>query len=69
MELYLVIDRENEESMNDLIYGVFSTKEQAEKVKNQLNQNFIEHNENGVVDIIELTLDKVTDDYNFIMFN
>lgn len=47
MELYLVIDRENEESMNDLIYGVFSTKEQAEKVKNQLNQNFIEHNENG----------------------
>lgn len=69
MELYLVIDRENEESMNDLIYGVFSTKEQAEKVKNQLNQNFIEHNENWVVDIIELTLDKVTDDYNFIMFN
>lgn len=69
MELYLVIDRENEESMNDLIYGVFSTKEQAEKVKNQFNQNFIEHNENGVVDIIELTLDKVTDDYNFIMFN
>lgn len=67
MKLYLVIDRENVDVMNDMIYGVFSSMEKATEIKEQIMQNFIDHDEDDSVDIIELTLDELTEDYHFLM--
>lgn len=67
MKVYLVIDRENEDVMNDMIYGVFSSIEKATEIKEQIMQNFIDHDEDDSVDIIELTLDELTEDYHFLM--
>lgn len=67
MKLYLVIDRENVDVMNDMIYGVFSSLEKATEIKEQIMQNFIDHDEYDSVDVIELTLDELTEDYHFLM--
>ena len=69
MKLYLVIERDNEVEYNDNVFGVFSTKEKATEIKENLNRNFLDHNETNIADIIELNLDETTDDYDFYLYN
>ena len=69
MKLYLVIERDNEVEYNDNVFGVFSTKEKATEIKENLNRNFLDHNETHIADIIELNLDETTDDYDFYLYN
>ena len=47
----------------------FRKKEKAMDIKDELNRNFLEHNETYTVDIIELKLDEPTDDYYWFMNN
>ena len=58
MKLYLVIERNSNEEFNDLVFGIFSTREKAIEIKDFMNQNFAEHDEEYVAEIIELELDK-----------
>ena len=69
MTLYLVIERGSTNDIDDNVYGVFSKKEKAMDIKNELIRNFLEHNETCTVDIIELKLDEPTDDYYWFMNN
>lgn len=69
MTLYLVIERGSTDDIDDNVYGVFSKKEKAMDIKDELNRNFLEHNETYTVDIIELKLDEPTDDYYWFMNN
>ena len=69
MTLYLVIERGSTDDIDDNVYGVFSKKEKAMDIKDELNRNFLERNETYTVDIIELKLDEPTDDYYWFMNN
>ena len=69
MKLYLVIERDTEDECDDNVFGVFSTKEKATEIKENLNRNFLDHNETHIADIIELDLDETTDDYDFYLYN
>lgn len=69
MKLYLVIERNSNEEFNDLVFGIFSTREKAIEIKDFMNQNFAEHDEEYVAEIIELELDKPTEDYEFFIYN
>ena len=69
MKLYLVIERNAQEDMDDWVFGVFSTKKKATEIKETLMKNFVEHNERHTVDIIELECDKPTEDYEWFMCN
>ena len=69
MKLYLVIERNSNEEFNDLVFGIFSTREKAIEIKDFMNQNFAEHDEEHVAEIIELELDKPTEDYEFFIYN
>lgn len=69
MKLYLVIERDSNNEFNDLVFGIFSTREKAIEIKDSMNQNFAEHNEEYVAEIIELELDKPTEDYEFFIYN
>lgn len=69
-KVYLVIEMDrSEEWSNDSVFGVFTKKEKAIEVKEELLINFAEHNETMKVTIMELTLDECTDDYDFFMNN
>lgn len=69
MKVHLVIERESDEAFNDSVFGVFSSIEKATEIKDNLIKSFNDHNENTIVDIVELELDKVTDDYYFFVSN
>lgn len=69
MKLYLVIERDSDNEFNDLVFGIFSTREKAIEIKDSMNQNFAEHNEEPVAEIIELELDKPTKNYEFFIYN
>lgn len=69
MKLYLVIERDSDNEFNDLVFGIFSTREKAIEIKDSMNQNFAEHNEEHVAEIIELELDKPTENYEFFIYN
>jgi hypothetical protein len=71
MKLYLVIETRGElEGYGDLIFGVFSSEEKANEIKNDLLTTFEENGETDIyVCIEELILDEVTDDYSFFMYN
>lgn len=68
-KVYLVIERDSSELCDDSVFGVFSKKEKAMQIKEELLRNFIDHNETNDVEIIELTLDECTEDYHFFMNN
>lgn len=69
LKVYLVIERDSDELVDDSVFGVFTKKEKAMDIKEELLRNFVEHNETMDVTIIELTLDECTDDYYFFMNN
>lgn len=69
MDLYLVIEREVSEEYDADIFGVFTSKEKAEQIKEELEQNFRDHNENITIVVIEMALDEPTTDYEFYMNN
>ena len=51
------------------IYGVFTKKEKALEIKEELYKNFIKHDEESYIEVDELTLDECTDDYYLYMNN
>lgn len=69
MKVYLVIERNNENSYNDSVYGVFTDKKKAIQVQDDLLVNFDQHGESTQVTVMELNLNEVTEDYEFYMNN
>lgn len=51
------------------IYGIFSTVDKAEEIAKQLKDNIAEHNEREEITITEMTMDAVTEDFEFMMHN
>ena len=51
------------------VFGVFTKKEKALEIKEELCKNFIEHDEESCIEVVELTLDECTDDYYYYMNN
>lgn len=68
-KVYLVVDKGTEKAMCVEIFGVFTKKEKALEIKEELYKNFIEHDEESYIEVVELTLDECTDDYYFYMNN
>ena len=68
-KVYLVVDKGADNSMCVEIYGVFTKKEKALEIKEELYKNFIEHDEESYIEVYELTLDECTDDYYYYMNN
>ena len=70
MKVYLVIDRD-ENNEGGTMFGIFSSREKAEKIKNDLLANFREFGDyeqhNVVID--EFTLDEANDNYHWYMQN
>lgn len=50
-------------------YGAFSSQERADKIANDLRNNFKEHNEEQEITVDEVTVDEPNDDYHFFMNN
>lgn len=68
-KVYLVVDKGADNSMCVEIYGVFTKKEKALEIKEELCKNFIEHDVESYIEVVELTLDECTDDYYYYMNN
>ena len=66
-KVYLVVDKGAENAMCVEVFGVFTKK--ALEIKEELCKNFIEHDEESYIEVVELTLDECTDDYYFYMNN
>lgn len=73
MKVYLVIDRGDEIITNEgsNMFGVFSTREKAEEIRNNLLNNFREFGdcEKHDIDIDEFVLDEANDNYHWYMEN
>ena len=67
MKVYLVIERYNPDPYNDNVYGVFTDEKKAMQVKNDVMVNYEQHDERSHVTVMELCLNEVTEDYEFIM--
>jgi hypothetical protein len=70
MKVYLVIDRdENSDNEGGTMFGIFSTREKAEKIMNDLLANFREFgdSEEHNMAIVEFTLDEANDNYHWYM--
>lgn len=70
MKVYLVIDQnENNNVAGDVMFGAFSTREKAEKIMDDLLDNFREFGdcEDHNVTIVEFTLDETSDSYHWYM--
>lgn len=61
-KVYLVVDKGTEKAMCVETFGVFTKKEKALEIKEELYKNFIEHDEESYIEVVELTLDECTDD-------
>ena len=48
---------------------MFTKKEKALEIKEELYKNFIKHDEESYIEVDELTLDECTDDYYLYMNN
>lgn len=70
MKLYLLTETSEEcDEFDSMIFGLFSTKKKAKKLKEKLDKNFKQHNESMRARIVELEVDKVTESYDFIINN
>jgi hypothetical protein len=70
MELYLVIGRDYEDvELDDPVLGLFSSKERAQEIADEMTRNFIDHKDNITVEIVELVVDQPTDVYHFFKYN
>lgn len=68
MKIYLVMDYfEDGSDTPTLVYGCFSSEEQAKDIANDLRKSFKENNEDTEVVIKELYLNKPTDNYYWFM--
>jgi hypothetical protein len=72
MKLYLVKGYwENKDSEGTMLYGVFSTMEKAIEIRDQMEKNIEEHNEEDEEEVVIeiVTLDEPTDNYYFMIYN
>ena len=49
------------------IYGIFSTMDKAEEIAKKLKDSIADHNEREEITITEMTIDAVTEDFEFMM--
>lgn len=69
MKVYIVTDINDDSDLHREIFGVFSDKDKAMKIKNDLSNNFREHEESYCADIIELDIDEPSEAYHWYMNN
>lgn len=72
MKVYVVIERQLKtdiDPMDDRIFGIFSNEGKAKEIKDTLLKNFEEWNEmdDHTVEIKEIKLDTLTEDYHWYM--
>lgn len=66
MKVYVVIERNcPEPDCDDIVFGVFSTREKAEEIKDDLCLKCTGNGERWSAEVQEFSLDELTDDYYF----
>ena len=70
MKLYLVIERDGGvEDCDDIVFGVFTDEVKARQIRNDVLASFEETYVYTDIEIVELTLNEVTEAYEYFMNN